>query len=39
MAPQASGQLEETSAALRDMTAQLEQLTVTNSCLSTGRGG
>lgn len=36
---QASGQLEENAVALRDAEAQLEQLTVANSRLSTGRGG
>lgn len=35
---QVSGQLEETSVTLRDTVAQLEQLTVANSRLSTGRG-
>lgn len=36
---QASCQLEETSVALQDAVTQLEQLTVANSRLSTGRGG
>ena len=39
MSLQASCQLEETSVALRDAVAQLEQLTVANSRLSAGRGG
>ena len=39
MSLQVSCQLEETSVALQDTVAQLEQLTVANSRLSAGRGG
>lgn len=39
MSLQVSCQLEETSVALRDTVAQLEQLTVANTRLSAGRGG
>lgn len=38
VSPQMSSQLEETSVTLRDTVAQLEQLMVANSRLSTGRG-
>lgn len=39
MSLQVSCQLEETSVALQDTVAQLEQLTVANTRLSAGRGG
>lgn len=38
VSPQVSQRLEETSAALQDAVAQVEQLTVTNSRLGAGRG-